>query len=556
MPRRSGHFIVCGCEPLTVRLVEELRRLDEDVIVIAPSRRDGMARDVRALGAAVIESARPDGEAFRRARLPAARALALVDQDDVGNIRAALAAQELNPHLRLVIRMFNSDLGDRLRGMFDDAAMLSEAALAAPSFVASALGELAANHVVVADRTLVVAVRDRTTGDILCGLADTTAPGGTRLLPDNPDDADLVLAVASGQPGHPLRAHTRSRAGVLLRAARTARALVDRRLRIAFAVLVGLLALGTGLYAVFGSFSVTDAGYAVVLTAAGSGDITLESTGWLKAVQICTTVIGLTMVPVVTAAVVDAIVSSRLSRALGPQPGRVTAHTVVCGLGDVGSTVMGQLHALGVPLVGVERDGSAAGTGLARRLGIPVVLGDASLTETLRAARVEHSRCVLSLTDDDETNLVVGLSTRSLRSDARVVLRLFDGELARLVERRFDLALSRSVSMLAAPAFAAAMLERRLVATIPVGHRVLVLADVPVAPGSALDGSPVSRANLPGDARVLALTRTDGEVHWTPHPGVVLTADDRLLVLATRTGLSHVLLARAPAVPLTSGNDP
>lgn len=518
-----------------------------------PSRRDDVARDVRNLGAAVVESTRPDSEAFRRARLPAARALALVNQDDVGNIRAALAAQEQNPRLRLVIRMFNTALGERVRGMFDDCAMLSDAAMAAPSFVAAALGEPAANHVVVADRTLVVTVRDQDTSRVLCGLADTTAPGGPRLLPDDPSTADLVLAMANGQPDHPLRAHARSRLGTLLAAAH---ALVDRRLRIAFAALVGLLAVGTALYAVFASLSLSDAAYAVILTAAGSGDINLAATGWLEAVQICITLIGLTMVPVVTAAVVDAIVSTRLSRALGPQPGRIERHIVVCGLGDVGSTVVEQLHALGVPLVGVERDETASGMRLARRLGIPVVLGDASLTETLLAARVEHSHCVLSLTDNDETNLEVGLATRTLRPDVRVVLRLFDSELARLVERGFDIALSRSVSMLAAPAFAAAMLERRLVATIPVGHHVLVLADVPVAATSALDGAPVSRANRPGNARVLAVTRPAGEVYWTPHEGMLLAPDDRLLVLATRTGLSHVLLARAPAVPLTSGNDP
>ncbi|HEY9472953.1 MAG TPA: NAD-binding protein, partial [Mycobacteriales bacterium] len=302
--------------------------------------------------------------------------------------------------------------------------------------------------------------------------------------------------------------------------------------------------------------SLADAAYVYAVPAAGSGDIVLGSTGWLKGAQLGITLVGLTMVPVVTAAVVDAVVSTRLSRTLGPQPGRIERHIVVCGLGDVGSTVMEQLHALGVPLVGVERDETASGVRLARRLGIPVVLGDASRTETLLAARAEHSRCVLSVTDNDETNLEVGLSTRTLRPDVRVVLRLFDGELARLVESRFGIDISRSVSMLAAPAFATAMLERRLVATIPVGRRVLVLADVPVAPTSALDGVPVSRANRSGDVRVLAVIRADSEIYWTPHEGMLLAPDDRLLVLATRPGLSHVLLDRAPAEPLTSGSDP
>ncbi len=533
--------------------MEELRRLDEDVVVILPSRRDDMARTVRALGATVVESSRPDREAFRRARLPTARAMALVDADDVGNLRIALAAQEQNPRLRLVIRMFNSTLGERVRPMFDDAAMLSDSALAAPSFVAAALGELSAHPVTVANRTLVVTVRDRNTREVVCGVADTTAPGGPRLLPDDPDTADVVLAVADGRSGRRPDNRTRSRIATALAAVRV---LVDHRLMVAFAALVGLLLVGTALYTTLGQLSLADAAYAVVLTAAGSGDIMLNTNGWLKGVQLGITLVGITMIPVVTAAVVDAIVSTRLSRALGPLPGRTERHVVVCGLGDVGSTVIEQLHALGVSLVGVERDEGASGVRLARRLGVPVVLGDASRTETLLAARVEHSRCVLAVTDDDETNLEVGLSTRTLRPDVRVVLRLFDSELARLVESGFGIDISRSVSMLAAPAFAAAMLERRLVATIPVGRGVLLLADVPVAPTSALDGAPVSRVNRSGDVRVLAVVRAAGEAYWTPHEGLLLTADDRLLVLATRPGLSHVLLDRAPAEPVTWGATP
>lgn len=559
MPRRSGHFVVCGDDPLAALVVEELRRLDEDVVVIVPTRHSALAREIRAHGATLVEAERPDGEAFRRARLSSAHALALVRQDDVGNIHAALEAQEQNPDLRIVIRMYSTRLGERVRSLFDDCAVLSDSAMAAPLFVAAALGELAASHVEVAGRTLVVTRRDADRPDrhgtppedVVCALADTRAPGGLRLLPDDPDDADIVLAAATGRPA-PLARHTRRRLATVLT---TARAMVHHRLRYALAALVALLAAGTLLYTVFGPYSWFDAVYATLLTTAGSGDITLDSAGWLKIIQVAMTVVGLTTVPVITAAVVDGVVSVRLARALGAQTGRMERHIVVCGLGNVGSRVVEQLHALGVPVVAVEKDESAPGVRMVRRLGVPLVLGDASMEETLRSARVEHCRCVVSLTNDDVANLEVGLSTRTLRADVRVVLRLLDTDLATRVERQFGIETSRSVAMLAAPAFTAAMLERRLVATIALGRRVLVVADVPVAPTSALDGAPVSDANQAGNTRVLAVVR-DEEVFWAPHPGMVLGAGDRLLLLATRSGLGHILVARAPVIPLTSGNAP
>ena len=64
-----------------------------------------------------------------------------------------------------------------------------------------------------------------------------------------------------------------------------------------------------------------------------------------------------------------------------------------------------------------------------------------------------------------------------------MVLRLFDGDLAARVRRTFDLPLSRSVSYIAAPAFAEALMDREVIGTIAVERRVLLLAEVFVSPG-------------------------------------------------------------------------
>ncbi len=75
-----------------------------------------------------------------------------------------LRAQEINPDLRLVIAIFNTRLGERIRTFFTDCAVLSESAMAAPSFVAAALGEPAPSHVRLAGRTLYVARREDVSG--------------------------------------------------------------------------------------------------------------------------------------------------------------------------------------------------------------------------------------------------------------------------------------------------------------------------------------------------------------------------------------------------------
>src|SRR4029450_6613422 len=143
-------------------LVEELVYQSRvRVTVILPSRRRGHGPQIARMRlVTVIESESLDDVAFRRADVASADALALVRQDDVGNIHAALRVQELNPKLRLVIRMFNANLGEGVRRLLRDCRVLSDAAMAAPAFVSAAMGEVAPVHVRLAGRTLHVARRD------------------------------------------------------------------------------------------------------------------------------------------------------------------------------------------------------------------------------------------------------------------------------------------------------------------------------------------------------------------------------------------------------------
>jgi Trk K+ transport system NAD-binding subunit len=215
---------------------------------------------------------------------------------------------------------------------------------------------------------------------------------------------------------------------------------------------------------------------------------------------------------------------------------------VVIGLGEVGLRIVAQLNDLGIPVVCVERDENAVGVNLARRLNVPIVFGDGTREDTLRTAWVASSRALVTATHNDIANLEAALNARALRENVRVVLRLFDDDLARRVHTTFKIAVSRSVSYLAAPAFVAAMLDRQVIGTIPVGRRAMLIADVPVLAGSNLEGRPLNDAHIPGEARVIALGRR-GTRHsdWDFSGEDSLVTGDRLVVLATRVGLAGIL---------------
>ena len=87
------------------------------------------------------------------------------------------------------------------------------------------------------------------------------------------------------------------------------------------------------------------------------------------------------------------------------------------------------------------------------------------------------------------------------------------------------------MSYLAAPAFAAAMIGRQVLATIPVRRRVLLLAELPVGEDSALEHQTVSAVNRDHEIRLLAVARTGDQVLWRPSDGRPLRSTDRLLVV-------------------------
>ena len=192
---------------------------------------------------------------------------------------------------------------------------------------------------------------------------------------------------------------------------------------------------------------------------------------------------------------------------------------------------------------------------VAKQLGIPVIIGDAALEETLVEASVGSCRALVVVSTDDVTNLQAALNGRALQADLRVVLRLFDGDLAQRIRSTFGIFRSHSVSYLAAPAFAAVLRKRQVVATIPVGRHALLVTIVVVAKGSALAGQPVRAADQTRGVRVMALLQAGQRPRWSPAPDTVLGPGDELTVIARRAGLSWLIKQATPppAVPTQPG---
>jgi Trk K+ transport system NAD-binding subunit len=562
------HFVICGGDALAYTLAEELSKAGHRIritVVLPHKLRANMPDPGILRGVRVLRADRLDEGTFRAAGLADAAALALVMPDDVINLHAALCAQAVEPDLRLVIRMFNSGLGYGVRKLFDDCAVLSDAAMSAPAFVAAALGEVAPTHFRHAGRTLYVARReDVSEKHVVCSLTASDGAGRVDVLPADPAPGqgrpgDLVLAEASGRPaGQAVAAERLARSArrrrPMLAAGRAIRAALSRKLGMAVLITLVITVVSGAVLAhaaqVDGFWTSI---YVTLLTVVGSSDVEMQRSGVAQAAQLVLTIAGLALLPLITAAVVEGVVNARLALSDGRMHRAHTDHIVLVGLGSVGTRVLRQLTDLGLDVVAIDRDAKARGVKVTQQLGVPLIVGDAALEETLRSASIDTAKALVVVSTDDVTNLQAALNARAVRSDMRVVLRLFDDDFARRVQQAFDINTSRSVSRLVAPAFAASMLDRDVIVTIPVDRHALLVAAVRVLPGSPLDGAPLSEADKPSSVRVIGLSAADSEwVDWSPDHRRILNPGDRVVVVARRAGL-RALLEKASPPPIVIG---
>ncbi|MGW3139939.1 NAD-binding protein [Streptomyces sp. NPDC001139] len=612
---RSRHMVICGDDGLAHRLAVELDAVcGEIVTVVLPSASDQHGAQVAALHddpRSPVElhvSARPDERTLRAAGVERAAALALTYRDDQVNMTAALLARTVNPAVRLVVRMFDRERGrhlerllDRAAGLCEDLAqdtsttVLSDADTAVPELVAAAA--LGRGHTLqVEGRVFRGVVRpagtpshatDLATLAVLSGAheddpasqdsAETPGEEGTQLLPDTAAAGDrqdtrgrLVLEEVGRHPAEPAVRNRRLRPRRWLRA---------RLARLPWKVFLShqLIAVYGALSAVVVALSIATALFAdehpwwknfylPLLDIFTMGDPATEESPARRVLQLLAGFVGLAVLPLVVAATMNATEAFRTASASHPPDEDVNGHIVLVGLGMVGTRVLARLHGTGHQVVAIECDPHARGIALARELGVPLILDDATTPGVLERARVRQCRSLLVLTRDDGRNLDIVMAVRETDPAVRVVTRLYDDGFAATVQRTLRasypdaLTRSRSVSALAAPSFAAAMMGRHVLGVMPVERGSLLFTCVDVAGHAELEGRSVHEAFRENEWRVLAVGAAAGPLpqpaaadapggagggragfDWRPEQGRLLRAGDRVVLATTRRGLDILL---------------
>lgn len=342
-----------------------------------------------ARGDAVVHLLSPNDRDLAEALDQAVSSIAVLLHSDTQALRYCLSAEHLRPGLPMVVALFDKTAADQLLAVVPNCQVMSPADVALPSLVAACVSD---------------------------DMAGVTRTGDQWLAHPRSGEPSTLLQLSARQRLH-------SRVGIVLGQLRPH----DSGSRILMAGATGILLLLVvdtvlGLSVLHESAVAAFNAAARTIATAGPVVVDEQHPGYMVFAALAMLVtIGLTAM--FTAGIVEHLLSGRYVGLIGRRVLPQRGHVVVVGMGQVGVRLAAELKALGLGVVGIERDNMAPNLVTARALGIPVHVGNAARQRVLLRVRADRAVALCAAGSDELDNVAVAVTARAVSPTLRVVLR-------------------------------------------------------------------------------------------------------------------------------------
>lgn len=443
-------------------------------------------------------------ETLRKANIETAQTIVIANNDDAINLEILLQARLLNPRIKIINRLFNQSLGDRLDRTLPHHSTMSVAELSAPIFAFAAMSQVAIGHLRLFQGIWPIYEEHIHADHPWCDRAinDLWNDRARMLIHYLTSDTEisLVEAMATGrrlQAGDRLIIGTRpriatQRASWMERLRKSLNWLEQFQRHLRSGLLVTLLlfltiAIATSVYIAFGwnQSTLVDALYfsvGMITGAGGNENVAEKSSVGVKVFTAVMMLLGAGVIGVFYALLNDLVLGTRLRSfwevTQVPQKG----HYIICGLGGTGLKIAQQLLSQGHKAVVIERNDNSRFLKMARAQQIPVILSDASLPPTLESANIAQANALIAVTSDNMSNLEISLTAKELVPRLPIVVRSSNSALATRMDQVFDFTAVLNPFDIAAPAFAAAALGGRVLGSGVTGEILWIALSLLVTP--------------------------------------------------------------------------
>jgi voltage-gated potassium channel len=295
-------------------------------------------------------------------------------------------------------------------------------------------------------------------------------------------------------------------------------------------------------------WELTDSIYMVIITifGVGYGEVQPIESNALRALTIIVIISGYAAVIYTVGGFMQLLIDGELNKALGARRmtkgiERLSGHTIVCGIGRLGSILAKELHAAGKPFVAIDGDIDRL-RGLEEQ-GYLVIHGDATEEEVLEKAGIRRAAMLASVLSMDSVNVFVTITARAMNPELVIIAR---GENPRTEKKLLGCGANRVVLPTAIGAEKVAQLIIRPAAEdllSQISQRAAMLPElnelglefneVTIEGDSALIQARIADVELSNQQSLLVvgLRRADGSSQLHPPAETVLDAGDTLVFL-------------------------
>jgi voltage-gated potassium channel len=320
------------------------------------------------------------------------------------------------------------------------------------------------------------------------------------------------------------------------------------RLRYALFALACAIAFGTVGFYLIEDWTLGQSLYMTVqtVTTVGYGDTPPKSDRG-RAFATIFMIIGVGTVAYALSSTVQTIVQSEIVATFGERRryreiSKLRDHFIICGVGRVGSRIVRELQRSGKPFIAIESN-AAKVAGLIES-GAHVLVGDATLEETLRAAGVERAAGLAACLPDDADNVYVVLTARDLRRDLHIVARAVEEQAEpKLIKAGANRVVSptiigshRMAQALIKPALADFM-DSITAENLDLGFEQLEVEDASHYVGQKLCDTNI-RSEL--DVVIITIRRHSGEMIFNPSGDATIEAGDALIAIGRADSLAEL----------------
>jgi voltage-gated potassium channel Kch len=494
-----------------------------------------------------------------------ANTLVLASDDDALNLAVLTQARLLNPHIRIINRLYNQVLGDRLDRTLPDHFSMSVSSLAAPIFAFTALGNKAIGQLRLFNKTWpiheeVIDENHPWLGLNLSQLWDNPARMLIHYLPVQ-GEMDLVSAVVKKktlQRGDhliigtkPIFRGKRSRLSHKLLKPFVNLRQYQRHARpvaLVTLALIAIICLATLTYVLVNFHtSLVDALYfsvGMITGAGGKEEVAEKGPSSLKIFTAIMMIVGAGVIGICYALINDFVLGSRFKEFLDAARVPTRNHYIVCGLGGIGMEIVRQLHSQGYEVVVIEPDHNNRFLHSARSLGVPIILADASLDNSLKAANIQNAEALLAVTSKDMVNVEISLTAKAIAPKLSLIVRCQDSEFARSVGEVFGFEIVLSPTELATHSFAAAALGGKILGNGMTDDLLWVALATMITPAHPFCGQSVKNVAMSAHFVPLYLERKTCTIHGWKLLDVVLQSEDILYLTIPANELEQLWRTR------------